>query len=253
MLTSPKNPTIQHIRKLQAQARYRRETGLFVIEGARLTGECLGAGVLPELVLYTESLVSDLPAAFESRGVETLMVSDAVMQAAGDTKTPQGILAVVPQSGMDRPAQTRFAVILDGVRDPGNVGTILRTASAAGADVVLLAPGCADAFSPKVVRSGMGAHFQLPVRTMEWAQIGSWTEGLTLYLADARGEEVYTSADFRRPVGLVIGGEAFGAGAAVEVLKPRGVRIPMPGGVESLNAAIAAGILMFEVVRQRGQ
>ena len=156
MLTSSKNPTIQHIRKLQAQARYRRETGLFVIEGARLVAECLAAGVLPETLLYTESLASDLPQAFRAKGVAPVLVSDPVMQAAGDTRSPQGILAAVPQSTYAVPEKVSFAVVLDGVRDPGNVGTILRTASAAGADVVLLAPGCADPFSPKVVRAGMG-------------------------------------------------------------------------------------------------
>ncbi len=251
MLTSVKNPTIQHIRKLQVQPRYRRKTGLFVIEGARLVGECLASGVRPETMLYSGKVDEGLLDNVRESGVDLLEVSDAVMQAAADTQTPQGIIAVVAQLALSLPEVIRFTVILDGVRDPGNVGTILRTATAAGADLVILGPGCADPFAPKVVRAGMGAHFRLPVRLLDWKDILNLSSGLNMYMADARGEIAYTDADFSGPVGLVIGGEAHGAGKAIEMLHPKGVSIPMPGGTESLNAAVAAGILMFEVVRQR--
>jgi TrmH family RNA methyltransferase len=123
---------------------------------------------------------------------------------------------------------------------------------------VLLPPGAADAFAPKVLRSAMGAHFRLPILSLEWPEIEAALKppapaaGLNIYLADAKGEIEYTQADFRSPAALLIGGEAAGAGSQAAQLADQRVHIPMPGGSESLNAAIAAAILMFEVVRQRG-
>lgn len=251
MLTSPKNPTIQHIRKLQAQSRYRREQGLFVVEGVRLVGECLLANVRPEIVLHTEEIDDAFLEEFRTRGIGPVPVSAAAMQAASDTETPQGILAVVPIPDFNVPRHTGFLLVLDRLRDPGNVGTILRTAAAAGVEGVLLAPGCADAFQPKVVRAGMGAHFYLPIAHMGWEEIAARTQGRAVFLASAGGSLAYTAADLTQPLVLVIGGEAHGAGPGVEGLALTEIAIPMPGGTESLNAAIAAGILIYEVVRQR--
>lgn len=251
MLTSPKNPTIQHIRKLQAQSRYRREQGLFVVEGVRLVGECLVANVRPEIVIHTEEVDEHFLEEFRRRGIDPVPVSSAAMQAASDTETPQGVLAVVPVPGFDVPRLTGFLLVLDRLRDPGNVGTILRTAAAAGVEGVLLAPGTADAFQPKAVRAGMGAHFYVPVAHMGWEEIAARTEGRAVFLASAGDAQAYTEADFTQPLALIIGGEAHGAGPRADQLRPEEIHIPMPGGTESLNVAIAAGILIYEVVRQR--
>ncbi|MCB9135059.1 MAG: RNA methyltransferase [Anaerolineales bacterium] len=255
MLTSPKNPTIQHIRDLQARPRARREHGEFVVEGVRLVEEALAARLTPHTLLYTPDVGprgETILAGFRTLGVEATPVSDAVMQAASDTQTPQGLLAVLPIQPRPLPPAPNFVLILDGVRDPGNLGTILRTAAAAGVDAFLLPPETADPYAPKVIRAGMGAHFRLSIHTLSWNEIQTVTRPLSVFLADARGEKTYTETDFTRPLALIIGGEAHGADAALQTLHPTSLRIPMPGNTESLNAAIAAGILMFEVVRQRG-
>ena len=254
MLTSPRNPRIQRIRKLQASARTRRRERAFVVEGVRLTEEALRAGWQPELVLFTGDLSGRGQAVvdgFRAMGAETLPVTPQVMTAASDTQTPQGILAVLPLPQPEIPAPLTFALVPDGVRDPGNLGTLLRTALAAGAEAVFLPPGNADAFSPKVVRAAMGAHFRLPLFPMDWETIGRHLAGLNVFLADAAGGQPHFEAGFDAPLAIIIGGEASGAGDQAQKLAARRVHIPMPGDAESLNAAIAGAVLLFEVVRQR--
>ncbi len=180
-----------------------------------------------------------------------------VLKAAGDTETPQGILAVLPIRSLPLPPAPDFTLILDEMRDPGNLGTILRTACAAGVQAVLLSPGSADLYAPKVVRSAMGAHFRLPVHALDWPAIHSYltSEGsersLLRYLADSQKGQPYYQADFGSPLALIVGGEAEGAGREARELATGPVHIPMPGKAESLNAAAAAAVLLFEVVRQR--
>jgi TrmH family RNA methyltransferase len=254
VLTSPKNPTIQHIRDLQTRPRARREAGQFVVEGVRLVEEALAAGILPHTLIHTPDVGlrgETTLAGFRALGVHPTPVSDAVMQAVSETQTPQGILAVLPIQPRLLPAAPTFLLILDRIRDPGNLGTMLRTAAAAGVEALLLPPETADPYAPKVVRAGMGAHFHVPIHALGWDEIQSLTRSLSVFLADAHGTKTYTATNFTHPLALVIGGEAHGASAELDTLHPTPLRIPMPGGTESLNAAIAAGILMFEVVRQR--
>ena len=258
MITSVQNPKVHWVRGLQARSRARRSDQAFVIEGVRLVEEALAAGWIPELVFYTEALNERGQALVEEiqgRGVQVELVSDNVMQAASDTQTPQGILAVQRMISQPVPERFDFVFIPDGVRDPGNLGTILRTCAAAGVDAVFLPPGTVDPYSPKVVRSGMGAHFRLPFSSISWEDIISQLEpsGLRVYLAAAGEGQVYTQADFRLPLALIVGGEAEGAGEVAGKLAGERVHIPMPGGMESLNAAIAGGVLLFEVVRQRAE
>jgi TrmH family RNA methyltransferase len=179
-------------------------------------------------------------------------VSPAVMKSASNTHTPQGILAVMAQRLLPLPADLDFILLLDAIRDPGNLGTILRTAAAAGVQGIILTPDSVDPFSPKVLRSAMGAHFRLPLLVLAWIEIEALLKpGVKIYLSDVANSLPYTQADFRSPVALIIGGEAEGAGAEAQLLAERRIHIPMAPGVESLNAAVAAAILMFEVVRQR--
>ena len=254
ILTSIRNPTIRHIRKLLRAGSYRREHGQFVIEGVRLAEEVLAAGVVPETVLYTEGLdgrAGEVLAGFSGQGALLTRVAPEIMQAVSDTKTPQGLLAVLPlPSDALRQAES-FLLVLDGLRDPGNLGTILRTAAAGGVDAVLLTPGSADPFQPKAVRAGMGAHFKLSVREPDWQEIQERLSGKQVFLADSAGEVEYTAADFTEPLALVIGGEAHGAGKEIAAFDPMQLMIPMPGGMESLNAAVSAGIMIYEVLRQR--
>lgn len=256
MITSTSNNLVKYVRSLQNQAHARRAENAFVVEGVRLVEEATAAGWPCRLVLYTAELgargAALLPV-FRAAGAQVEEVAPHVLKAASDTQTPQGLLAVLHIQKKRPPHPLAFALILDQVRDPGNLGTILRTAAAAGVQAVFLAPGSADAYAPKVVRAAMGAHFRLPIQSLSWAEIGDLVEHsrLHVYLADAEAGISYTRADFRLPLALVVGGEAEGASPFADRLATGRVHIPMPGGMESLNASIAAALLFFEVVRQR--
>lgn len=255
MITSARNPKVQRLRALQEQAKRRKENGSFVVEGVRLAEEALMSNWPVRTALITPALAASDPnlvRALEARGVAE-EVSASVMKSLSDTKTPQGVLLEVELRDTKLPDNVSFTLVLDAIADPGNLGTLLRTAAAADCDAVLLAPGCADAFAPKVLRSAMGAHFRQPILTMDWKTIERTVKEhrLQAYLAEAWQGEVYDHADFARPVALVLGGEASGASANVAALNPKQVQIPMPGRMESLNVATAGSILLFEVVRQR--
>jgi TrmH family RNA methyltransferase len=258
MINSAHNPRLQAVRKLQVQAKRRQEERAFVVEGVRLAEEALGAGWKAKQVFYTSQLDERgmaLVSSSTSQGVAVEQVSEAVMKSVSQTETPQGLLVVLEMRTIPLPANPHFLLILDGLRDPGNMGTILRSALAAGVQGVLLPPGSVDAWSPKVLRAGMGAHFRLPIQALGWEAIRRTLEGeagkLKTWLADSTEGLPHTRVDLRSPLALIIGGEAAGAGSEAHSLAGQKLHIPMPGGSESLNAAVAASILLFEVVRQR--
>ncbi len=180
-----------------------------------------------------------------------IVVPEPLMAEMSDTVTPQGILAVFPIPKLEARAEDRLLVIPDGLRDPGNLGTLLRTAWAAGVTQVLLPPGTVDHTNPKVVRAGMGAHFHLPIQRLEWQRIWQIVSSAQVWVAEANRGPAHTQVDWTGDLALVIGGEAAGAGSRA---RHEGdfVHIPMARGVESLNAAVAAAILLFEIARQRG-
>ncbi len=255
-ITSTRNQRIQWVRALQSHPSERRKDQAFVIEGIRLVEEALAADVRPQLLLHTEDLNprgQQVVDNFLDKDIEAVPVASHVMRSASNTKNPQGLLAVIPILPLPLPSALNFALILDNVRIPGNLGAILRTADAAGVDAVFLPPGATDPYAPKVVRSAMGAHFRLPIHTSDWKRISAQIRdaGLQTYLAAARDGEPHTQVDFCAPVVLIVGGEAGGAGKAARELADATIHIPMPREIESLNAAAAAAILMFEVVRQR--
>ena len=257
MITSTQNPKIKWVRLLQAQARARKEGAVFVVEGVRLAEEALAAGWKAELVLYSPGLSGRgqvVVSGFAQRGSPVEEVSESILEAASDTQTPQGILIVVHQSSQPQPDPLNFALIVDELRDPGNLGSTLRSAAAAGVQAVFLTPGCAEPFSPKVLRSAMGAHFRLHLAILDWPAIQDRViaAGLFVVLAAAGDGPAYTDCDFHGPLGIIIGSEAEGAGAEAHALANTLVQIPMAGNIESLNAAAAAAVLLFEVVRQRG-
>lgn len=264
LLTSSTNPKIKLVRAL-AKKQARQEKKQFVVEGVRLIEEAVAAGLVPALVFYTASARGDRRARIllekinatlaprASAGVtrEAHEVSDAVMREMSATETPQGILAIVPLPQIPEPTQPGFILILDSIRDPGNLGAILRSARAAGWDEILLAPGTVDAFNDKVVRAAMGAHFSVSSRAEPWEIIAQRVRDVPrVYLADAEGDIAYDKADWSKPVALIVGGEAEGASEearSARIITAR-VKIPMRGG-ESLNAAMAATLLMFEAIR----
>ena len=254
MISSAQNPRIKWVHALQSSSKNRRQEKRFVVEGVRLVEEALASGWPADFILHTPELGERGQAVLEGfagRGVPIEAVSEGAMRAASDTETPQGLLAVLHTHTLPLPPDLDFVFIPDQLRDPGNLGTVLRTAAAAGAGAVLIPPETVDPFSPKVLRAGMGAHFRLPIHSLDWTAIHAMLQNLHIYLAAAGGGQAHTQADFCAPLALIVGGEAAGASQQALGLPVTPVHIPMPGGVESLNAAIAAGILLFEGVRQR--
>jgi RNA methyltransferase, TrmH family len=256
MISSVANPKVKLIRNLHARRAVRAAEGLFVVEGVRLIEEALRAPGPPRLALYVDGLDTRAQAALEllhARGAAVELVTPQVMAAASGTDTPPGLLAIVPVPALDPPASLTLALVVDGLRDPGNLGTILRTADAAGVKVVFLAPGTVDAYNPKVVRGAMGAHFHLPIVALGWEALAQRLAGLTLWLAEARAGRSYQQVDWRPASALIIGAEAAGPSPAARYLVPELVNIPMPGQAESLNAAVATGIILFEAAKQRAR
>jgi TrmH family RNA methyltransferase len=184
--------------------------------------------------------------------VRCLECTAQVLSSLSDTVTPQGISAVLPLPSVAPPALIDLVLVLDGVRDPGNAGTLLRTAEAAGVHQVVFGPGAVDAFAPKVVRSAMGAHFRMSIAECDtWESVLEHAPALSsAYVATLGAALSYDEVDWRAPVVLIVGSEASGASeAALRVATP--ISIPMHGQVESLNAAMAGAVILFEAARQR--
>lgn len=257
MITSPSNARVKHARSLAAK-RQRSAHRQFLVEGVRVIEEAERAGLTPALVFYEpQAINADTRAAtlltrLRAHNSQVEAVTPAIFETLAMTDSPQGIVAVYPIPDLAIPPAPSLVLVLDALRDPGNLGTVLRTAWAAGVDLVLLAPGTADPFNPKVVRAGMGAHFFLPLVPQSWDGIRQTLGGVPrIYLADAGGELEYTQADWSTPRALIVGGEAQGASDSAGALATARLSIPMPGHAESLNAAIATGILLFEAVRNK--
>jgi TrmH family RNA methyltransferase len=254
MITSNQNSKIKLARALLGRAKERREAGAFLVEGVRLVEEAVKSNWPTRFVLFDETLSERGKSQIEglrSQGLDVEEVSTSVMQSLSETESPQGILAVLNDSLLPVPDSPRdFILIPDQIRDPGNLGTLLRTAAAAGVQAVLIPPETTDAFAPKVVRSGMGAHFRLPIHATNWDEIGKLTRGLQVYLADMDGRSCWET-NLRQPLALIIGGEAEGSSAPAKKMATGKISIPMTASMESLNAGVAGSVLMFEAVRQR--
>lgn len=253
MITSGQNSKIKLARALLGRAKERREANAFVVEGVRMVEELETRDWRIRYALWDASLGNRgrlLVERLKSRSVEVDEILERLMQSLSETETPQGILAVAEISNLPISNSLNFVLIADQIRDPGNLGTLLRTAAAAGVQAVLLPPETTDVFAPKVVRSGMGAHFRLPIHSMTWEEIKVQTKGLQIFLADMDGKSCWET-DLRQPLALIIGGEAEGSSEEARKLATQKISIPMSGNVESLNAGAAGSILMFEVVRQR--
>jgi TrmH family RNA methyltransferase len=253
MISSSSNDKVKHAHALLQQRKAREQQRQFVIEGARLIQEAERAGMMPALFFCTPAFLDGehgrrLSAPWRAAAE---LVADKVLAALSGTVTPQGTVAVVPFPSL-APARRSLVLILDQLRDPGNLGTLLRSALAAGVDEVLLSEGSADPYNPKVVRSAMGAHFRLPLQSgLTWESIAEQCAALNLLLADTSGDRAYDAYDWRRPSALIIGGEANGASPAARAAAARRLFIPMHGASESLNAAVAGSIFLFEAARQR--
>ncbi|MFQ3568637.1 MAG: RNA methyltransferase [Aggregatilineales bacterium] len=250
MITSPQNDRVKLARSLAAGAKARRKAGLFILEGVRLINDALERGQSPAFILYDPKRIQPEAVPLAKRDA-LLAAAPALIDGISTAETPPGIIGVFPIVPPPLPNPLRRVLILDAMRDPGNLGAIARTAAAAGVEAVLLAPGCVDAYNPKALRGGMGAHFRIPLLEMDWAHISQTCAGLLVALAAMKAERAYDSVDWTQPWALIIGGEAQGASAAAEQLAALRVGIPMAAATESLNAAAAAAVILFEAARQQ--
>lgn len=252
LIQSRDNAFYKQLKKLAESGRERRKTGRTLLDGVHLVEAFEQACGPVDTLIVAESALAKREIAACLAGRDCVVLSDALLRDLGLVDTPSGLLAVAPT-----PQQTAAvdldhdAILLDGIQDPGNVGTLLRTAAAVGIRQALLAPGCAAAWSPKVLRAGQGAHFALNIHE---------DADLATFIANYRGTSAVTcldgasdlyAAQWNGPLAWVFGAE--GQGVRRELIDAAGlkIRIPMPGAVESLNVAAAAAVCLFEMLRRR--
>ena len=250
-ITSAKNPLLRDLKAL-FQRKGRQAQGRFPVEGEVMLREALKCGLRIRDALATEEK-ADFARELEAAGARVAIVPERLLASVCDTVTPQGVLASFdlpdPLPLADAPARV---VALDGVQDPGNVGTIWRTADAVGFGALLLGPGCADPLSPKVQRAAMGSGFRVPFMLSEdlpRALEALKARGFAVLASDLHGDDFYSRPDPGEKTVLVIGSEAHGISPATRQAADALVKLPMRGGAESLNAAVAAGIMMYELTR----
>ncbi|MDO5520399.1 MAG: RNA methyltransferase [bacterium] len=258
MISSSSNAKVKQVVLLKKKAKARKEKGAFLVEGIKMVEEAFEYGILEAYI--SESAEEDLKrthGGFISK-LEYELVADKVFAEMSDTITPQGILAVVKMPSYQVAdiinAENSHVMVLEDLRDPGNLGTILRSGEGAGVTGVILSKESVDIFNPKVIRSTMGSIFRVPFCYVEDlnAVVGQMKEnGITLYAAHLKGTDNYEAFDYKKSCGFLIGNEANGLSDEISRQADCLVKIPMAGKVESLNAAMAASILMFEVARQR--
>ena len=246
-ITSRTNPLITRFRKLGADRKLRRKEGVMVCEGPKMLAEALAWGFVPETALVTEAM--DLPP--ETRAVQ---VPPDLLRSVAPTQTPQKVLflAPLPEAAPPEALPGHRYLVLDGLQDPGNLGTLWRTADAFGADGLLLLPGCADPWSPKTLRATMGACFRLPVRETSLEALRPLLDRASLPLCAAalRADAVDLRAWDPDRAAVVVGSEGRGVSEAVLAACAQVVKIPMTDRCESLNAAVAGAVLLWELARR---
>jgi TrmH family RNA methyltransferase len=258
MITSLRNPRVAEAAKLRKRA-LRDKRREFLVEGAQAVAEAVAAEPCPmrELFVGPDSAMHPAVVAAGQRGIPVVEVSQEVVRALTSTVTPQGLVgvsAMVDSTLAEMPEDTALAVVLYAVRDPGNAGTILRSADAAGAQAVVFSEASVDVYNPKVVRSSAGSVFHLPIvrdagiaETMRTLR----ARGVAVYAMAGSGDTDVYDLDLRAPSAFLFGNEAWGLPEEVAALADAVVRVPIPGAAESLNLATAAGVCLFEAVRQR--
>jgi RNA methyltransferase, TrmH family len=232
----------------------RAAEGAFVVEGFRAVHDALQTGAVPRLLFVRQGEPESWRELALSARVHARVVERKLFDRLSDVQTPQGILAVFPFPSLapdpDDPAP--LALVLDRLRDPGNLGTLLRSAAGAGVNAVYLSPETVDPWNPKAVRAGMGAHFRIPLIPLETGMLDELRLRLPRrVLASAAAARPYHATDWTGAAALVIGGETEGVGPELQAWGTEEVGIPLAQGVESLNAAVAGAVILFEAARQR--
>ena len=254
-ISSRDNPFYKSLHKLSSSTRERRELGQTLLDGPHLLRAFLDGGGRPKHLLVNETALQDAETAalLDACGdVPRTRLDDALFAQLSDLKTPNGLLALIdiPQARVEA-AHSQFALLLEDIQDPGNLGSILRSAAAAGCDAMFLSPGCADAWSPRVLRAGMGGHFALSVtESVDLLEVAAEFTGKIMAASLQADRSLYDS-NLRGKLAFAIGNEGAGLSAALLEKVQQHFIIPMPGKVESLNAAAATAVCLFEAVRQR--
>jgi len=262
-ITSNHNLLIKEIKGLEIR-KNREEKGLFIAEGLRFVEESVKEKALIDKIVVSNAFLEgksgmDVMDRIHNIGLPCYVVSDKIFKEISDTRTPQGILAVIKKKDAligDIIKSNNKIVMLESLQDPGNMGTIIRTADAAGMTGVVLSKGCVDVYNRKVLRSTMGSIFHLPIhRTDDF--IGAINElkakGIKVYASHLDGNINYYDINDYNNIAVIIGNEANGISDEAAMAADCLIRIPMPGRAESLNASVAAGILMYEVLRKSTQ
>ena len=258
MINSTSNKQVKRVINLRDKAKARREEGVYVAEGLRMCREYKPDDV--EILYITESFGKQEENKKWLRGFKFEIVTDEVMHYMADTKTPQGVLAVAKQKKctmediLKKTSTPKLIMILENIQDPGNLGTIVRTAEGAGVTGIVMSQDCVDMYNPKVVRSTMGAAYRVPFCYVDdlAEEVKQMKEaGICTYAAHLEGKNSYDEEDYRKASAFLIGNEGNGLRDEVADQAQVYIRIPMKGQVESLNAAVATAILTFEAARQR--
>jgi TrmH family RNA methyltransferase len=259
MISSLSNPQVKNLTLLQKKPKAREEQSVFVVEGLKMFEEAREIGLLRK-TYASESFLYEMeeqrPDFFEALDYEIL--TDSVFKEVSETKTPQGILGVVQQSSYSLDsmlsAEDACILLLEDIRDPGNLGTMIRTAEGAGITGIIFGDSTVDIYNPKVIRATMGSIYRVPFYQAEdfyevLDKVKAW--GITIYAAHLSGIPYDTQGSFRSKCAFIIGNEANGLSEQASAKADKLIKIPMAGKVESLNAAVAAAILMYEAARQR--
>lgn len=252
-ITSRDNSLYKQLRKLADSSRERRKLGQVLLDGAHLLTAYLEVFGQPEMLVMADgALAAEVMQLLQRMpDVEHIVLPPAMFAQLSPVATPTGILALAATPQLPCPGHPVFCLLLEDIQSPGNLGSILRSAAAAGVDAVYLSAGCADAWSPKTLRGGQGAHFVVPIiEGADLLRVAAAFDGRTL-ATDLSGASLY-SMDLTTSVAFMIGNEGAGLSPGLLESASQRVRIPMPGRVESLNAAAAAAICLFERVRQLG-
>lgn len=256
MITSTSNSQVKRLLQLQKKSKARNEEQIFLVEGLRMFSEVPAERV--QKVYISESLYNKKKQDLNLERFSVEVLSDTVFQYVSDTKTPQGILCIVEQKKYDIEELLKLKnphfIVLDNLQDPGNLGTIVRTAEGAGVNAVFLSKESVDIYNPKTIRSTMGSIYRMPVIYVEdlLELLKTFKQkGIKSYAAHLEGKNSYDKENYQSGTAILIGNEGNGLRDEIANSADVWVQIPMQGKVESLNAAIAASILMFEVYRQR--
>lgn len=256
MITSSSNAQVKNLAQLIKKSKVRMEQGVYVVEGIKMFQEAPREEIIKAYVSEELMERDDFPKKLEKIPCEVL--KKEVFDHVADTKTPQGILLVMRQKRYELSQlinqENPLLLVLENLQDPGNLGTMMRTAEGAGVTGVILSKGCVDIYNPKTIRSTMGSIYRVPflyVEDLKAALTQLHEKGIMTYAAHLKGKDFYDKASYQGPSAFLIGNEGNGLTDEISEIASQYIKIPMEGQLESLNAAVAAAILMYEASRQR--